>query len=91
MDVVTDYSFADPNGSLDHPEFDPQWLEAIDSSLELTYLNAYFPCFPALMKQLPIWVVKFASPAMLKVIEWQLVRYTHYISQSGETWLTNGM
>jgi len=73
VDVVTDYSFAQPYAALEDPDFAPQWADAVDAILRLVYVNVYFPWLPALLQRMPAWITKLTNPLLLKVADFQSV------------------
>ncbi|KAF2166545.1 hypothetical protein M409DRAFT_66571 [Zasmidium cellare ATCC 36951] len=71
IDVVSEYAFAKSYGALDDLDFAPYWMDAVDSILEGCYINQFFPWLPALMKNLPLWVVEKLNPHITTVIKYQ--------------------
>ncbi|KAF2119463.1 putative P450 monooxygenase [Lophiotrema nucula] len=72
MDVVTQYAFANPYGSLDEEDFAPHWPDAVDALEELTYLNVYFPRLADFLRRLPLWISKRLDPKTASVVEFQM-------------------
>lgn len=53
VDVITEYCFANPNGSLDEPDLGRDWYRTLNEVTRLCHLNAQFPFLVPLMEMMP--------------------------------------
>ncbi len=74
MDIVTDYSFANCYNCLDQPDFSPQWVEAVDSLSVNSHVNKQFPWMLSLFQPMPLWLIEWLNPHIMRMINFQIVR-----------------
>jgi hypothetical protein len=74
MDVVTEYSFANCYNCLDEPDFAPVWIEAVDSLSVNSHVNKQFPQLLSAMRYMPLWLVAWLNPHIMRMINFQIVR-----------------
>jgi hypothetical protein len=74
LDVVTQYCFAKPHGSLDQAEFASQWSKAMDPVARLMYINVYFPWFGSMMRNVPPGLAKWLDPMTASLVDFLDVR-----------------
>jgi hypothetical protein len=69
VDIITEYCFASPNGSLDDPNLGRDWHRALMDVSALVHVNAHFPWLVPLIRGTPEWVLKITNRQLLSFIE----------------------
>ena len=76
MDIVTDYSFANCYKCLDAADFQPQWVEAVDALSVNSHVNKQFPWILSAMRPMPLWLIEWLNPNIMRMINFQIVSLT---------------
>lgn len=53
VDVITEYCYASPNGSLDDPQLGRDWYRTLSEVTRLCHINAQFPYLVPIMEMMP--------------------------------------
>jgi cytochrome P450 len=68
VDIITEYCFAKPNGSLDSPDLGHEWRQTLTDITLLCHLNSHFPFLNTLMQKFPLFLVKRLSPHFMSFV-----------------------
>ena len=77
-DVITQYTFGKSYGFLDDPDFQSEFILAIQGFKAIGHLCNQFPWLARLLANLPDKLVQIVQPSMATVIEFQKVRVLTY-------------
>lgn len=73
-DIVTQYLFGKSTDFMDFPDFNMQFMKAIDGIFLLNHNLLHFPWFGPLMQLVPMWLTKKLTPGVFDLQQLQDVR-----------------
>lgn len=73
VDIVTEYSFAECAGTLDRPDFSPDWESMMNGVTEGVPLAKAIPGIVQVMQSLPSKFLRFINPLMGSFSEYQAI------------------